>query len=81
MYTIEQIVDHTGLKLKFVRKCVNRFKPFLEPYMQRGDNNRILFNSSGLMVFDQIKQLKEQALTLPKIEQNLKSTLETNLDN
>ncbi len=72
MHNINDISTRTSLSVNVLRKCIDRLKPTLQPYMQRGDNNQILFNNSGLIIFDKISQLKTEGLSLPEIELELK---------
>ena len=71
MFTIEQISERTGMSIHVLRKYINRLKPYLEPYIARGENNRIFFTAPGLIVFDNIKQFKEQGMALPSIKKEL----------
>ena len=71
MFTIEQISKQTGLSLSVIRKAINYLKPLLEPYIQRGENNRIFFTSAGFKIWDNIKQYKEQGMALPSIKKEL----------
>jgi len=73
-YTIEQIQDLTGLKYDFLRKCLKHLRDILRPYEERGEFNRLLYNPSGLIVFDKIKQLKEEGLSIPAIKKRLENT-------
>lgn len=76
MLKINQLSEQTGLKETFIRKCLNRLNPILEPYLSRGENNSWIFKSSALEIFRRIKELKEDDMTLPEIEKKLKKDLE-----
>lgn len=39
----------------------------LSPHYNRGEYNQIQFTQSGYIIFDQIKQLKEEGLNLVQI--------------
>jgi len=68
MFTIYELSNNTGLKVDFIRKCLKSLKPFFDSYLVRGDNNSILFDSNSLVIFDKIKQLKEEGLAIPEIK-------------
>ena len=46
-------------------------RDILAPHITRGENNALLFNESALVVFDRVKQLKEDDLTIPEIRKRL----------
>lgn len=77
MLTIFELSNQTGLKIGFIRKCLKVLKPILEPYIKRGDNNSLLLDSNGLVIFDQIKQLKEQNLAVPEIKIQLEKAIQS----
>ncbi len=76
-YTIQDVHKTTGLSIPILRKYIKRLKPILEKFITRGNNNTLLFDTGGMSIFDQIKQYREQDLTLPQIEKRLKTVLET----
>jgi hypothetical protein len=43
-----------------------------EPHTSKSENNSVVINHSGVVIFDQIKQLKEEGLTMPAIKKRLK---------
>ena len=71
LYTLKDIQQHTGLKERFLRRCMDGLRDILAPHITRGENNALLFNESALVVFDQVKQLKEDDLTIPEIRKHL----------
>ena len=71
LFTIKEIQQQTGLKERFLRRCMDGLKDIFDPYITRGENNAILFNESALVLFDRIKQLKEDDLTIPEIRKRL----------
>ena len=71
MHEINDVIQYTGLKDKFIRKCLTMFKGFLEPYVHRGTFNKILIDDSGLVLFDRIRQLKEEGLSIPQIQKEI----------
>ena len=73
MLSIQELSNRTGLNISFIRKCINQMKPILSPYTKHGKDNMLLFDSNAVVIFDKIQQLKEQSLTLPEIEKQLKN--------
>jgi hypothetical protein len=71
LFTLKEIQHQTGLKERFLRRCMDGLKDIFDPYITRGENNAILFNDSALVLFDRIKQLKEDDLTIPEIRRRL----------
>lgn len=71
MFTIEQVQERTGLDISVLRKYIQKLKPHLKPYIRRGENNRLLFDSSSIIIWDKIRELKEQGYTLPTIREEL----------
>jgi len=77
LYTIEDISEHTHLKVPFIRRCITALKKELSPHMQRSDNkNSLLFDTNALTIFDQIMQLKDAGCSLPTIKEKLQLTAE-----
>ena len=70
-HTIQDIHKATGLTANFIRRCAWEMKEVFDQHTTRGENNTILFDNNALSIFDQIKQLKEQGLTIPKIQEKL----------
>lgn len=68
---IEELIRTTGLKEAFIRKCLRELKELFDPYISRGPNNSIVFDSNALTIFDQIKQEKERGHGLPTIREKL----------
>ncbi|WP_084511696.1 MerR family transcriptional regulator [Desulfatibacillum aliphaticivorans] len=73
MFTIEEVQERTGLDISVLRKYIQKLKPYLNPYIRRGESNRLLFDPSSIIIWDKIKQLKEEGYTLPTIKQALES--------
>ena len=73
MFTIDEIQKQTGLQIYFIRKCLKVLNDILSPHIQRGEHNSLLFNDNALVIFDQIKQLKEQGLSIVEIEKQLQT--------
>jgi DNA-binding transcriptional MerR regulator len=70
-YKLKDVVNHTGLKADYVNKCLKHLKLIISPHASRGKDNCWIFTSSGVVIFDQIKQLKDRGFTLPEIEKQL----------
>ena len=73
MFTIDEIQKQTGLQIPFIRKCVKSFDNVLSPHIQRGDHNSLLFNDNASIIFDKIKQFKEEGLSIVEIGKKLES--------
>jgi DNA-binding transcriptional MerR regulator len=73
-YPLEQVLEITGLKGDFSRKCLKHLREYLKPHERRGEFNRLLYNQSGLVVWDKIKQMKEQGLSLPEMKRQLETS-------
>lgn len=68
MYSIKDISERTGLKITFIRRCLTILQDLFKPHIKRGNFNQILIDPNGLVIFDKIKQMKEQKLSLPEIK-------------
>lgn len=67
-YTIKEISGITGLKEQFIRKCIMESKGKFDKYIvSRGKNNTINFDSNALVLFDKVKQKKENGSVIPDI--------------
>jgi len=71
MFTVQYIANDMGLTVSYVRKCVQQLDGILKHHYVRGDFNQIQFTQSGYIIFDQIKQLKEQGLSITAIKERL----------
>jgi hypothetical protein len=72
-HSIKHIVKVYGLPDWFVRKCINKLKDnVLKGMFEYRNKNTIFFDNSGMIIFDRIKQYREQGLTFPQIEKRLK---------
>lgn len=68
IYTIKEISRTTGLKEQFIRKCIMEAKGKFDKYVvSRGKNNTINFDSNALVLFDKVKQKKENGWVIPDI--------------
>lgn len=70
MYTIQDVIERTGLKANFIRRCVKGIS-CLQGHTKNGDKNRTLFDSNAFVIFDKIKQYKEEGLTIQRIDEEL----------
>lgn len=68
---LPELLKQTGLKEPYIRKCLREFKPFLMPYMERGDNNRILFSSNATAIFIKIRDEKKKGFNLSTIRKRM----------
>lgn len=68
---IAEIKKITGLKEPFIRKCLKEMGEILDPHVSRGTHNSLVFSDSARIIFDNIKQLKEQGNSLPVIKSKL----------
>ena len=75
MPTIKDIHKHTGLSIDFIRKCLTEMETLFKPFRSSGNNNAIIIDKDGMLLFDQIKQLKEQDWTIPQIRERLEQSL------
>lgn len=73
--TIQDISEYTGLKYDYIRRSIFKMEAIFEPYINRGNKNTILFDSDRLEIFDRIKNLKSQGLTLKSIKKHLEKEL------
>lgn len=78
--TIQNIKELTGLKEPFIRKMFLELNDLFKPYVKRGNNNSLLFDSNAMMIWDKVKQLKEQNLSFDDIKNDLTKSIlnETN---
>lgn len=75
-YTIQDLVKLTALKEPFLRRCIRECKSSFEGTYIRGDNNSMLFDDNGLILFDRVKQWKESGHNLMDIKKLLDNDLE-----
>ncbi len=71
MYKIKDIVEKTGLKDSFVRRCVREMQDIFDPYVERGSKNSFIFDSKVIPIFKKIEQDKDNGLSLLSIKKNL----------
>jgi len=80
MFTIENISKDTGLTIAFIRKCLKEMSCVIRPHCKKGDCNQLLFTENGYVIFDQIKQLKEQGLNITAIKEQIENQLTKGFD-
>ncbi len=71
MHTIQDIVKSINLKDAFVRRCIRDMNDILNPYIERGEKNRLLLDPDVIPIFNYIKQDKDKGFSLPTIKRNL----------
>lgn len=78
-HTIEDIEEHTGLSIHFINRCSSKMAALLDPFRTYGENNKLLYNDSGLVLWDRIKQWKEGGHNLTEIRAALEDALQNGL--
>ena len=81
MFTLNEISKKTGLSPNFIRLCKTKLGDILNPYIYRGDKNKLLFDESAIMLFDKIKNLKEEGLSISDIVRGFKHEFTVSLLN
>ena len=72
MLTLNEVSKKTGLSQNFIRLCKAKLGEILSPYIYRGEKNKLLFDKSAIMLFDKIRSLKEDGLSLADIVRGFK---------
>ncbi|MFC1827059.1 MerR family transcriptional regulator, partial [Thermodesulfobacteriota bacterium] len=67
MLTLSEISKKTGLSQNFIRLCKAKLGDILTPYIYRGEKNKLLFDESAVMLFDKVRSLKDEGLSLADI--------------
>ena len=81
MFTIQDIEKDTGLNVAYIRRCLQKMDKIFSPHYNRGEYNQIQFTQSGYIIFDQIKQLKEEGLNLVQITKKMETLDPTHISN
>ncbi|MBF0555018.1 MAG: hypothetical protein HQK96_10765 [Nitrospirae bacterium] len=68
MFSLTDIETRTGFSRAYINKCLKELRDVLNPFIKRGNNNAILLNSDGLVIFDKIRQMKDQGMALPEVK-------------
>ena len=58
VYSLQDIVEQTGLDRKWVDRFYEKFPHLLAPYRQKKENNKIFYNQSGLAVWMRVTEMK-----------------------
>ena len=74
MITIKDLVSQTGLSENIIRKYIRLFGSFLRPYIKRGKSNTLLFDPNCLVIFKEVKNLKDDGKTAKEIVASLKKS-------
>ena len=72
MLTLHEVSKKTGLSQNFIRLAKTKLGDILTPYIYRGDKNKLLFDESVIFLFDRIKSLKDEGLSLADIVHGFK---------
>lgn len=72
MLTLTEVSHKTGLSQNFIRLCKNKLGDILNSYIFRGDKNRLLFDNNAIVIFDKIKKLKDEGLSISDIVHGFK---------
>ena len=67
MYNMKQFQKATGMKESYIRRCVKELRPILAKHITRGANNSLMFDSSAVVIFQRIKELKKEGYSLDAI--------------
>jgi len=81
LFTIQYIEKDTGLNVAYIRRCLQKMDKIFSPHYNRGEYNQIQFTQSGYIIFDQIKQLKEEGLNLVQITKKMETLDPTHISN
>ncbi len=76
IHTMEDIEQQTGLSRHFLNRCNSKLATLLSPYRTYGENNRVLYDDSEMIIFDQIKGYKESGQNLTQIRETLEANLQ-----
>lgn len=70
-YSNNDILQRTGLKPDFINHCNSKLGDLLRPFRIKGDKNKLLYDDSGLRLWDAIKQHKERGENIRQIREVL----------
>ncbi len=73
---MEDLEQRTGPSRHFLYRCNSKLSELLEPFRTHGDNNQVLYDDNGLIIFDQIKGYKEAGQNLAQIRHTLSGELQ-----
>lgn len=77
-YSNNDIQQRTSLKLDFINHCNSKLGDLLAPFRIKGDKNKLLYNDSGLRLWDVIKQHKERGENIRQIREALERIVRPN---
>ncbi|GMQ82692.1 MAG: hypothetical protein BMS9Abin05_2150 [Rhodothermia bacterium] len=70
--TIQDIEQQTGLTRKYIDRCYARFGSLLMHFRKPSpDGNKYLYSDNALVVFQQVRNFRDQGMKLPEIRDNL----------
>ena len=81
MLTLNEVSKKTGLSQNFIRICKTKLGDILNPYIFRGNKNRLLFDDSAIIIFDKIRKLKDEGLSMSDIVHGFKQEFTASLLN
>ncbi len=70
-YTLIDVQKRTGLSVPTLRKQLAVCRAILAPFIKKGSRNKLLFDSNALIIFDKVKQLREEGMSLNQIKKEL----------
>ena len=73
MQTLKELAGQTGLTENSIRKYLRLFGSFLKPYIKRGVANKLLFDPNCVVIFSEVKRLRDEG----KIAREIISSLKT----
>jgi hypothetical protein len=79
-HSIKDIHKKTGLEIPFIRKCVKTMPEIFKNECIRSDKNKILFSDNVYIIFDHIRQFKEDLLTVKDMQSRLCSINNTKIE-
>lgn len=74
MITIKDLTSQTDLSENVIRKYIRLFGSFLRPYIKRGTANKLLFDPNCIVIFQEVKNLKNDGKTAKEIIASLKKS-------
>jgi len=79
MLTLNEISKKTGLRPNFIRLCKTKLNDILNPYIYRGNKNKLLFDENAVILFDKIRNLKDEGLYISDIVRGFKQEFTASL--
>ena len=73
MITIKELSGQTGLTENSIRKYLRLFGSFLKPYIKRGVANKLLFDPNCVVIFSEVKRLRDEGKIAREIIASLKT--------